>query len=154
MCLRSSTNYYVLYFDINKFKSYNDVYGYENGDRLIKCLAKLLKDHVQKTDFIGHIGGDDFIAILSDSNPKLLCEKIIRQFDAAAQLFFNKNDLDKGYIIALNRNGIEEKFPLLSISIAVTSSCRYKSIYDLSENLAKLKHACKQHQGSSYLIEP
>ena len=154
MCIRSSTNYYVLYFDINKFKSYNDVYGFENGDRLIKCLAKLLKDHVQKTDFIGHIGGDDFIAILSDSNPKLLCEKIIRQFDAAAQLFFNKNDLDKGYIIALNRNGIEEKFPLLSISIAVTSSCRYKSIYDLSENLAKLKHACKQHQGSSYLIEP
>ncbi len=152
-CIASASNYTVLYFDINKFKSYNDVYGFENGDRLIKCLAKILKDHIPKTDFIGHIGGDDFIAILSGCEPTALCEKIIEEFDAAARLFFNKNDLDKGYIVALNRNGVEEKFPLLSISIAGISSCRYETIFELSENLARLKKACKQQRGSGYLLE-
>ena len=153
MCISSSSAYTVLYFDINKFKCYNDVYGFENGDRLIKCLAKILKEHVPKTDFIGHIGGDDFVAVLSGCDPNELCEKIIHEFDAAVQLFFNKNDLDKGYIVSLNRNGIEETFPLLSISIAGISSYRYETIFELSENLARLKKACKQQPGSNYLLE-
>ncbi len=66
MCIDSPIPYTILYFDVDNFKPYNDVYGFENGDRLIRCLSRILKEHIPKTNFIGHIGGDDFITILSD----------------------------------------------------------------------------------------
>jgi EAL domain-containing protein (putative c-di-GMP-specific phosphodiesterase class I)/GGDEF domain-containing protein/CBS domain-containing protein len=152
-CIDSPGCYTILYFDIDNFKPYNDVYGFENGDRLIKCLAGILKDHIPKSDFIGHIGGDDFIAVLSDCNGEDLCKTIIEEFDKTILLFLNRNDIDKGYITALNRKGTRERFPILSISIVGTSSNHYKTIFALSENLARLKKICKQRKGSNYILE-
>ncbi len=153
MCIDSPGCYTILYFDIDNFKPYNDVYGFENGDRLIKCLTKILKDRIPKPGFVGHIGGDDFIAVLSDCNTEELCQSIIDEFDKIILLFLNRNDLDRGYIIAQNRKGTRERFPLLSISIVGTSSDQYKTIFALSENLARLKKICKQRKGSNYILE-
>ncbi len=153
MCIDSPGLYTILYFDIDNFKPYNDVYGFENGDRLIKCLAGILKDHIPKSNFIGHIGGDDFIAVLSDCNAEELCQSIIEEFDKTNLLFLNRNDLDRGYITAQNRKGTRERFPLLSISIVGTFSVQHRTIFALSENLARLKKICKQKKGSNYMLE-
>jgi EAL domain-containing protein (putative c-di-GMP-specific phosphodiesterase class I)/GGDEF domain-containing protein len=152
-CIDSPGCYTILYFDIDNFKPYNDVYGFENGDRLIKCLAGILKEHIPKSNFIGHIGGDDFIAVLTDCNAEDLCQIIIEEFDKTILLFLNRNDLDRGYITAQNRKGARERFPLLSISIVGTTSDHYRTIFTLSENLARLKKICKQRKGSNYILE-
>ena len=152
-CIDSPKNHTILYFDIDNFKPYNDVYGFENGDRLIKVLFGILKEHISRSDFVGHIGGDDFLAVLSDGGAEEVCRRVIKDFDKTSLLFLNRNDLDRGYIVASNRKGARERFPLLSISIVGTSSKQYKTIFSLSESLAKLKKICKQKKGSNSMIE-
>jgi len=151
-CLNKTPECRVLYFDINNFKAYNDVYGFENGDKLIRSFAHLIKKQIPlERDFIGHIGGDDFLAIFHGEEVEALCERIILEFDRLSLSFYNENDLEKGYITTKNRHGIEEDFPLLSISIAVSSS-NHETPYKLSENMARLKKLCKQKAGSNYLL--
>lgn len=151
-CINSRSDCAVLYFDMDNFKAYNDVYGFENGDRLIKCLTQILKDCIPKNDFIGHIGGDDFVAILSEGPPEEICRKVISRIDSTVLQFYNQNDLDQGYIVTKNRYGVEESFPLLSVTIVGARVCSYQSIYELSEDMAKMKKVCKQLQGSNYFI--
>jgi len=152
-CIISGMDCSVLYFDLNNFKAYNDVYGFENGDRIIKLLTQILKANIKgKSDFIGHIGGDDFMAIVAENEADALCKKIIDEFDESVRTYYSKNDLDRGYITTKNRHGIEEDFPILSISVAAVSSHRYETIYKLTEDMAKLKKMCKQSPGSNYLF--
>ncbi len=152
-CIDCPYEYTVLYFDINNFKAYNDVYGFENGDRLLKCFTQILKSLIpQDRFFLGHIGGDDFMAIVSDMDVERLCSSVISEFDEAARLFYSINDLDRGYIIARNRHGIEEVFPMLSLSIAAVSNRGFNSVTALSERMAELKKTCKQRPGSNYIL--
>lgn len=153
-CIDSSTEYSVFYFDINNFKAYNDVYGFENGDRVIKCFAQILKRLILcEEDFVGHIGGDDFVAVLTDVSAEILCERIINEFERSTISFYNQNDLNKGYITTKNRHGVEEDFPLLSISIVGVSNKAYQTVDKMTEDMAGLKKICKQHPGSNYLIQ-
>lgn len=152
-CLNSSFEYYIMYFDINNFKAYNDVYGFENGDKFLKRFTMILKNNIpQESNFLGHIGGDDFIAIVSLTDIEKLCKKIIEDFDEAALLFYNKNDLERGYITTKNRHGVEEAFPILSLSIAVTPNKQYDSVFYMTEKMAGLKKYCKLKPGSTYII--
>ncbi len=149
-CINSSDEYTILYFDLNNFKAYNDVYGFENGDRIIKCLTQILKDNI-KDGFIGHIGGDDFMAIVHGNDAEEICRKMTDEFDESVLSYYSKNDLDKGYITTKNRHGIEEDFPILSVSIAGVSNHKYHTIFSLSEDMARLKKLCKQLPGSNYI---
>lgn len=153
-CIFSNGEYCVLYFDIDNFKPYNDVYGFENGDKVIKFLAKAISSNISSADFIGHIGGDDFIAVLSYWNTEKVCEKIIKDFDSLALDCYDEKDLKNGYITAQNRHGIVEKFPLVSVSIAGLTNKRrdFASIYALAKESSKLKKRCKQNSGSCYII--
>ncbi len=117
---------------------------------MLKFLTSILRNRISRDDFIGHIGGDDFIAILSGCDSEALCMQIAADFDESIALFYNQDDIDKGYIVAKNRYGIDECFPLLSIAIVGTSSERYRTIFELSEDIAKLKKNCKQKQGSNF----
>jgi len=153
-CIFSKEEYCVLYFDIDNFKPYNDVYGFENGDKIIKLLAKAISSNISRNDFFGHLGGDDFIAVVGDWNADEVCEKIIRDFDSLALECYEEKDLKNEYITAQNRHGIVEKFPLLSVSIAGLTNKRreFASIYALAKESSKLKKKCKQNNGSCYLI--
>lgn len=144
---------HILYFDLDNFKSYNDVYGFENGDRVLKFFTRILKDYIPDDEFIGHIGGDDFIAIIKKNQGVLKesMEKMINEFDKSIIYFYNQNDIDKGFIIAKNRHGIEESFPLLTVSIVGVDSCSYPSSYALSEDIGRLKKECKQLAGSCFI---
>lgn len=148
----------ILYIDINDFKIYNDVYGFENGDRLLQYLAGTITNSVAGNPhdhFIGHIGGDDFIIIIENYEVADICKYIIEAFDNGIRNFYADNDLEKGYIISKNRRGEEEKFSLASISIAGINNKNksFKNIYVLSEYSSKIKKSCKEKGCSFFMIE-
>jgi diguanylate cyclase (GGDEF) domain len=148
----------ILYLDINNFKVYNDVYGFENGDRLLQYLASTIVDSVTKcpyNHFIGHIGGDDFIVIIESYEVDDICRSIIEAFDNGIRNFYADSDLESGFIISKNRRGEEEKYSMASLSIAgINNKLKsFKNIYILSEYSSKLKKICKEKSCSFYMIE-
>ena len=137
----------LLYFDLNDFKPFNDTYGFENGDRILSFTASIIQKHtcLHKDSFLGHIGGDDFVAIIPGHNANNLCQSIINEFDDNISNFYNEDDKKNGYIQSFNRNNNEENYPIMSISIAVVmdKDKSYTSIYELTEDAAKIKKKCK-----------
>jgi diguanylate cyclase (GGDEF)-like protein len=145
--IQDKKEFSLLYFDLNDFKAFNDTYGFENGDRILSFTASVIQKHtcLYKDSFLGHIGGDDFVAIIQGNNPYNLCQSIINEFDSNVLNFYSEDHRDKGYIQSLNRNNNEENYPIMSISIAVVISKykSYTSIYELTEEAAKIKKKCK-----------
>lgn len=144
----------VLYFDIDNFKAYNDVYGFANGDRLIKYLASIIRSEINSADFVGHTGGDDFIVITDPGGTDDLCRRIMDIFDMAVPNFYKKEDAGNGYIIAKNRHGFEEQYQLVSLSIAGISTMRksYPNVFCISEEASRIRKECKQVTGSVFII--
>ncbi|MCI8291204.1 MAG: diguanylate cyclase [Clostridia bacterium] len=148
----------VFYFDLDNFKAYNDIYGFSNGDEIIKFTARTIVKNIHSlgldNSFIGHIGGDDFIAITSVTNFDKICNNIIVDFDTNVLDFYNEEDIKKGYIEVANRRGIIEQFPLTSISIGVVEidAGRFKNTLEIGEVGAQVKHQAKSVMGSTYVI--
>lgn len=149
----------VLYLDLDNFKAYNDVYGFLKGDQIIEFTAqtiiKCIHQYFLEDSFIGHIGGDDFIAIVPSAEVDEVCQAIIATFDKEVTKFFTDEDLDRGYIEVANRKGIMEQFPLTSISIGVVivEKGRFSNILEIGEVGAQVKHVAKSIMGSSYAID-
>ena len=152
-------NFSVLYLDLDNFKAYNDVYGFLKGDEIIKFTAdvilKCVHERIPEDAFVGHIGGDDFVAILPILDAEDICESIIANFDAQVKKFFTEEDAEKGYIEVENRRGIIEQFPLTSISIGVVvaDKNRFANMLEIGEIGAQVKHLAKSIPGSSYSID-
>lgn len=150
----------VLYIDLDNFKAYNDVYGFLKGDEIIKLTAKTITKHIhalESTDaFVGHIGGDDFVAITNDDiDYEAICQDIIAEFDVEVLKLFNDTDIERKYIEVQNRKGVMEQFPLTSISIGVVvaDAKRFSNILEIGEVGAQVKHLSKTTMGSSYAID-
>ncbi len=149
----------VLYIDLDNFKAYNDVYGFLKGDQIIEFTADTIVNSVNSNElentFVGHIGGDDFVAIVPGTNCEKLCQNIISHFDANVLRYFTEEDVEKGYIEVANRKGIIEQFPLTSVSIGVVvaDKGRFHNILEIGEVGAQVKHAAKSVMGSSYAID-
>lgn len=149
----------VLYADLDNFKAYNDVYGFLKGDEIIEFTAETIinlvhSNELEKT-FVGHIGGDDFVAIVPGTSCEKLCQNILAYFDKHVEKYFSEADLEKGYIEVANRKGIIEQFPLtsLSIGVVVADVGRFHNILEIGEVGAQVKHAAKSVMGSSYAID-
>lgn len=149
-CISYGQPYSIIYIDIDNFKAYNDVYGFENGDNIIKLLATIITARTPANQFVGHVGGDDFVIILEGCQSVTICEDIIRDFERDALKYYNQHDIKNGYIITENRHGAVEKFPLLSLSIAGISNkkAKFRNMYELTQELAKIKKKSKQQAGS------
>ena len=149
----------VLYLDLDNFKAYNDVYGFLKGDQIIEFTAdtiiKCIHDSGMENTFIGHIGGDDFVALIPGNTCEKLCQNILAFFDANVKKYFTDRDLEKGYIEVENRKGIIEQFPLtsLSIGVVVVDVDRFSNILEIGEIGAQVKHAAKSVMGSSYAVD-
>lgn len=149
----------MLYIDLDNFKAYNDVYGFSNGDEIIKFTARtIIKNVHSKEDdnnFIGHIGGDDFIAIVEDSDYEKICQNIIIEFDKNIKKYFSEDDIAKGYLEVPNRKGIIEEFPLTTISVGVVEvdPGRFHNTLEIGEAGAQVKHLSKTISGSTYVID-
>ncbi len=146
-CISCISNYSVAYFDIDNFKAYNDVYGFENGDLIIKLLADILKHYVPNEQFVGHIGGDDFVVILNYHVKEDHFEDIVRQFELEVLSLYSQTDIENGYITTTNRHGEVEKFQLITLtSVVVNNKARtFKNVFELTEMLAELKKIAKQN---------
>ena len=156
--LTKQEEFSVLYLDLDNFKAYNDVYGFLKGDKIIQYTANTILEEIHTdggSGFVGHVGGDDFIAIVPYTDVENLCQRIIARFDKQIKKFFTEEDAIKGYIEIANRRGIIEKFPLTSISIAVVvaDKNRFKNILEIGDVAAQVKHAVKTVMGSSYTID-
>lgn len=147
----------VCYADLDKFKAYNDTYGFEHGDDVIRETARILLAAMQKygnpDDFIGHIGGDDFVLISTPDKTDAICKKIIEDFEKKAPYFYNEIDRKRGYILSHDRKGKEQNVPLLSISIGVVSneSRKIDHVAQIGEIGAELKSFAKQMERSNYI---
>jgi diguanylate cyclase (GGDEF)-like protein len=155
--LESKTLFAACYLDLDKFKSYNDTYGFEHGDEVIRETARIIlrtSNEVGKgTDFVGHIGGDDFVLITTPDLVDTMCQKIIDEFEKAAPSFYNETDRQKGYIIAKDRKGETRQIPLVSISIGVVTNAEHKftHVAEINEIGAELKSAAKRLERSNYV---
>ena len=156
--LMNKEEFAIMYFDLDNFKAYNDVYGFSNGDEIIKFTSKVIVENIHKIEnsdnFVGHIGGDDFIAIVSKTDYDRVCQSIIAKFDTEVVNYYVEDDVERGYVEVANRRGIIEQFPLVSISIAVVEvdSKSFKTTLEIGEIGAQVKHRAKTILGSSYLV--
>ncbi len=147
--LTSGVPFAVLYFDLNSFKPYNDVYGFGNGDVAIKMTADILSqavvEHGDATDFLGHIGGDDFIIICQPDFAIPMSEYIVKHFEQSMLSLYTPEDAEIGYITAKDRSGNTTQFALLGLSIAIVFSDMYTitSTAHLAEIAAELKKKAK-----------
>ncbi|HRZ14037.1 MAG TPA: response regulator [Candidatus Omnitrophota bacterium] len=157
--LGSKDAFAVCYVDLNKFKAYNDTYGFQHGDRVIKETARILlktvQEHGNPEDFVGHIGGDDYVVITTIAKMDVLCTTIIATFDAVSPTFYNETDRANGYIVAHDRQGQERKFPLLSVGIGVVTNQHIKidHVAQIGEIGAELKSYAKSLPGSNYVVD-
>ncbi len=112
----------IYYFDLDNFKAFNDVYGFEKGDEVIRILADVLKKNSDDSDFVGHIGGDDFVMICEGFQSPAFTEKIRTEFEARAHMLYREEDRVRRCIQACNRHGVTETFPLVSVTIVSASN--------------------------------
>ncbi len=149
----------VGYLDLDKFKTFNDEYGFERGDEVIRETARLIIRNTQelgnKNDFIVHIGGDDFVLITTPDKCDTICLKIIKDFDALAPNFYSEEDRSKGYIIGKDRQNKVYKAPLLSISIGVVTNEQTKLVHvaQVAQIGAEVKSYAKSMQKGSHYIK-
>lgn len=155
--ISSRSQYAVLYIDLDNFKAYNDKYGYMNGDEVIKFTSDVIQEAVQKYgtkgDFVGHVGGDDFVAILDIENAKKIGRDIIKKFDKEIGQYYTEEDMKKGYVKVLNRKGKLEKYSIMTITVAMISNKykKYVTPLEIGEDGASVKKKAKAMEGSTFL---
>ena len=118
----------LLQIDADHFKAFNDYYGYPRGDQAIQMLARILTESVQRRGgpkgFVGHIGGDDFVVLTSPEYAEELGEDILEWFNSSAKELYDADDRTRGFVEVLNRRHVVERFPLMSLTIALVSTDR------------------------------
>ncbi|MEW6280599.1 MAG: response regulator [Candidatus Eremiobacterota bacterium] len=150
----------VCYVDVDNFKAYNDKYGFEKGDECLQCLARILvaaaEEVGQPDDFVGHIGGDDFIYITSPDHIDRLLKHVIERFDSRIPGYYDDEDRKRGYIEVTNRQGQTQRFPMMTLSIGVATNVRrrFTSALQVSEIAAETKSAAKSSKDkSNYVVD-
>lgn len=149
-CITCGRSYCVAYLDIDNFKAYNDVYGFENGDRVLKLLARVILRNVSQGEFVGHIGGDDFVIIVNNHVEENFFQNIVTDFEREVLSFYNQRDIENGYITTANRRNVIERFPLITLTVASVNNRQkhFKDMFELTETLATLKRQKKQRHST------
>jgi diguanylate cyclase (GGDEF)-like protein len=155
--IRSEKPLATAYLDLNKFKEFNDRYGFERGDQIILYTAQLMIDSIEKkgntTDFIGHIGGDDFMFISTPDCAEEISQLIVGEFDKKILSYYDEEDRKKGYIITKSRSGQLAKIPLLSVSIGIVTNefRKFSHIGEIVQCVTELKSYAKTFGKSIYV---
>lgn len=149
----------VMYIDLTNFKPYNDEYGWLKGDQVIGMLAHhilgALRDAGNKTDFVGHVGGDDFIVVTTPDRAEKLAKEVIARFDAAIPHYYTEHDRERGYIHVLDRRGKPYRAPLVTVAVAiVTNKTRpFTHLGQIAAAAAEVKKYVKSLPGSRYAFD-
>jgi len=149
----------VCYVDLDNFKAFNDRYGFLRGDEVITLLATAMRRAVgemgEPPPFIGHIGGDDFVAVCTRDQSEPLARRIIETFDAAAPRLHDHDDATRGFVEITDRQGTIRQFPLVSVSIgiAVSGQHGYRDHREVVEVATEMKKVAKRTVGSSIAVD-
>jgi diguanylate cyclase (GGDEF)-like protein len=146
----------VIYFDLSNFKSFNDKYGWLAGDEVIKKLGDIivhiLMAYGDKEDFVGHVGGDDFILITRPACSEMIAREVLRNFDEQIVNCYNAEDRARGYIESADRQGELRRIPLMTIAAAIVTN-EHRQLYhplQIAQIAAEVKHYLKTLPGSNY----
>ena len=157
--LESGNEFALCYVDLDDFKAYNDYYGFHAGSEVIRMTGRLLSEAVRakggQDDFLGHVGGDDFIILTSMENAEPISKEIISRFDERIPSYYQQEDLEKGYIVSVDRRGYVMKFPVMTVSISIVHN-EYGKIVDagqIGRIAAELKKYAKDLEGSVYVFD-
>ncbi|MFA7684871.1 MAG: GGDEF domain-containing protein, partial [Syntrophales bacterium] len=153
--LSAGKRFSLCHVDLDHFKPFADKYGYAWGSEVIKEVAHILRDHSRTggnaTDFIGHVGGDDFIIIAEPERAEEICRAVARDFDSRISKFYSGGDRETGFIVGKDRQGILRKFPLITVTIAIVSDdgTRFQNSLDMARKAAELKEIVKAMKGNN-----
>ena len=154
--LNAGVRFAACYADLDNFKPFNDVYGYRRGDDVIQLLGQILVEVADaRLDFVGHIGGDDFLILFQSNDWEARCARALKLFDERVMPIFSAEDLQRGGLIGENRRGevVLHPLPALSIGALMAESCYYESHHEISTAAADAKKQAKKQRGSSLFIE-
>ena len=157
--IESKEHFAFCMFDLDNFKPFNDRYGYSRGNAVIKATAAIIQKCSQelgdKTDFVGHIGGDDFALLAMPGAYEIICNRVIADFDKQILDFYNPEDRDAGHILSVSRMGKKLTFPIMTISIAAinTEKSFVENYIEVGEIIAELKKFAKSMQKSNLAVD-
>lgn len=154
--LQSGARFCACYADLDHFKPYNDVYGYRKGDDAIQLTGRLLSAHCDPDrDFVGHIGGDDFIILFQQSDWQARCQAILEEFGAAISEHYSAEDRARGGYLGEDRRGQLVFHPMISLSLGVVKvePGQYSSHHQIATAAAEAKKQAKKIAGNSLFID-
>jgi len=154
--LEKGVDFAACYFDIDHFKPYNDVYGFRKGDEIIKLVSKLLQESANpETDFVGHIGGDDFLVLFRSADWEDRCRSLLKKFFIASLGHYDTRDVERGWIEAEDRQGTLTQHPLISLSIGAVqvNPNAFGSHNEVAAAATIAKKEAKKTAGNSLFIE-
>ncbi|HEY7754899.1 MAG TPA: response regulator [Actinomycetota bacterium] len=157
--VREDHPFAVLYSDLDNFKAYNDQKGFVRGDRLIQATARIIQDAVVEfagsDGFVGHVGGDDFVAVVPPDIAEEVAKRIVERFDGEIRDFYEKEDLERGYVEVEDRKGVLQKLPLVGVSVGIaTTQVRAFAHYGEAVAVAtEMKQFAKREPRSSYAVD-
>ncbi len=157
--VRDGSEFAVVYGDLDNFKAFNDNYGFMRGDAVIKFTANTLLEVANAVigagSFIGHLGGDDFVVIMSAEHIEPFCEGVIKHFDDGILEFYDTADALQGYIEVVDRVGAKQTFPTASFSMGVATN-RHRALtseWEVSAIATEMKEFAKREPGSVYALD-
>jgi diguanylate cyclase (GGDEF)-like protein len=157
--VRDKRPFAVLYSDLDNFKAYNDQKGFVRGDRLIQATARIIQDAVVEfagsDGFVGHVGGDDFVAVVPPEVAEDVAKRIVERFDGDIHEFYEQEDLQRGYVEVEDRKGVMQKLPLAGVSVGIaTTNVRMFEHYGEAVAVAtEMKQFAKREASSSYDVD-
>jgi diguanylate cyclase (GGDEF)-like protein len=155
--LQANSPFVACYCDLDHFKPFNDTYSYRKGDEMIQLTGRILNWACDpKQDFIGHIGGDDFILLMQSRDWKTRCEQALRSFEQAGALMFREDHLVEGGYSSEGRDGTVKFHPLTSLSIGAIQVApgQFMSHHEVSAAMTEAKKMAKKIPGSSLFVDP
>lgn len=154
--LASGARFWVCYCDLDHFKPFNDVYGYRRGDDVIEMTGRILGEHCDADrDFIGHIGGDDFMILFQSEDWELRCQAILAEFELGAREFYSIEDRERGGYISEDRQGMKVFYALMSLSLGVikVEARQYYSHHQIAMAATDAKKQAKKIHGNSLFLD-
>ncbi len=156
--MKAKQTFAICYADLDHFKEFNDRYGYNNGDRVILVLSRILRDIVRALapgGFVGHIGGDDFIYIVPIEYLEACSDEIVSVFDELIPFQYSAEDRKSGYFLGKDRRGSVHRVPLMTLSIGIVTNqfhtCTHTA--QVSELAAEMKSYAKTLPGTVYVVD-
>ncbi len=158
--IRDGVAFAFLYVDINHFKPYNDAHGFAKGDGVLRKTGDILEKSLEAdtAGFVGHIGGDDFVVIAEPDQAPHVAQRIVSRFDEMTPAFYESSDQSRGFIEAENRQGLRQRFPIISLSIGIVTSEQrvldhYTKVVQLASEMKAFCKADTEHRLSRFAFD-